>query len=356
MFRYLVYRTFGLGRRYVEAAGLSTDEKPTEGIVTGSRFLEVDTGNAWIWDETAQSWNPDKRMAAAVEGAMEGMGLPLGRVASLDNTQLANGTVIEAVGIPAYVDDVAKYAAFGITEKGWYVFAGITAPAGVTVTDQTTITGAAGYIAIAGEASVGVAVRFDTTAQSVPVVIAWDTGRAETFVFKAGDLAVRNLDYRVTFYVYDIAPYTQWTYTLTADTTFSGTKHYYTLDAETGEYTLAEVTAGESVPANTYYNHSKVRFEGMARNITYVCQVPIDCPMEFVLPEIEDENHGCWFEIRCLHDGEYSMTLLPPEGVKVATEHTQKETAGLNAITLHYSSINGVKLWRFLNTHSTIPT
>ena len=59
----------------------------------------------------------------------------LARVSSLDETVLAKGSAIEAVGIPTYVDDVAQYAAFGITEKGWYVFAGITAPAGVTVTE-----------------------------------------------------------------------------------------------------------------------------------------------------------------------------------------------------------------------------
>ena len=51
------------------------------------------------------------------------------------------------------------------------------------------------------------------------------------------------------------------------------------------------------------------------------------------------------------------MTLTPPSAdVKIATEHTQKETKGLNMIDLHYTSVNGVKLWRFLNTHSSIPT
>ena len=41
--------------------------------------------------------------------------------------------------------------------------------------------------------------------------------------------------------------------------------------------------------------------------------------------------------------------------MKIATEHTQAETAGLNMIDLHYSKVSGTKLWRFLNTHSTIP-
>ena len=45
-----------------------------------------------------------------------------------------------------------------------------------------------------------------------------------------------------------------------------------------------------------------------------------------------------------------------PEGVKIATEHTQAETAGMNMVDLHYMSIDGIKIWRFMNTHSSIPT
>ena len=89
--------------------------------------------------------------------------------------------------------------------------------------------------------------------------------------------------------------------------------------------------------------------------MTYVCNTPIDCPTEFHLPVVEDETHGCWFEIRFRHTGEFSSTLIVPEGVKVATEHTQPEKAGFNDVFLQYDSIAGIKSWRFLNTHSTIP-
>ena len=40
-----------------------------------------------------------------------------------------------------------------------------------------------------------VAVRFDVAAQAKAVTVNWGT-HSETFVFKATDLAVRNLDYR----------------------------------------------------------------------------------------------------------------------------------------------------------------
>ena len=83
----------------------------------------------------------------------------------------------------------------------------------------------------------------------------------------------------------------------------------------------------------------------------------MDCPSEIVLPAIEDDGTGAWFEMRFRHTGSFSSTLLPQdETVKVATEHTQAETAGMNMVDLHYMSVGGVKIWRFLNTHTNIPT
>ena len=46
------------GNKYiVEIACLSTDTKPTEGIVTGSLALEVDTGDVYAYDEVGETWN-----------------------------------------------------------------------------------------------------------------------------------------------------------------------------------------------------------------------------------------------------------------------------------------------------------
>lgn len=318
------------------------------------------------------------------------------RISSLNNTVFAGANVVEVVGIPTYLNDLTDYSAYGLTETGWYIFARVLAETGTTVTAETEVTGADGYIATVGADHVDVAVRFDVAAESKKITIDWGDA-VESYVFKATDLAVRNLDYRTTFYVYDLAPFVTWEYALTADTTFDVAKKYYTLsggeytlapesvkyaltadatfaDGKTyyteadGVYTAATVTAGEAVtadtyyeltavPADTYYNHSKITISGMARNITYRFDEIIDCPMEFILPAIEDETHGCWFEMRFRHAGEYSMTLVPPsDDVKIATEHTQKETAGINMIDLHYTVIDGLKIWRFLNTHSSIPT
>ncbi len=626
------------------------------------------------------------------------------RITSLTDTKLAAGNIIEAVGTAAYYEDVSAFEAYGITESGWYVFARIKAPSKTKVTAETTVEGAAGYIATVGEDHIDVAVRFEVAALSQLVVVNWGE-TTESFAFKDTDLAIRNLDYRVTFYVYDADPFVTWHYKRSADPVFVGTKYYieengvytqaavkahehvpadtyythayvlatdevfqegkiyYTLEAGVytpaevvpgdplvpsepdpevpvqtyyvdeytlttdyrfvgtryyaqhdgayeqiavkagepcayytkvityplpgttafvgteywvqdeselgyaraavmagleipegeyythayvlltaagkfqegvryykkvgteyqlqtvtvggsysknvyyidqwtpaegefigtkyyleqngnyaqvpvyaseaipaayytkeihyaitgdeafavgktyytladGEYVEAEITVGGEVTADTYYeqivvyrketgtfvegvtyytapagvytetevvpgetipeaeycvqliswpqtndervmsgetyytciggvyeeaylapgaripenlDHEKVVVEGLVRNVTYRLDEIVDCPMEFILPEIEDDTHGAWFEIRCRHAGSYSITLLPPEGVKIATEHTQKEKAGVNMINLHYTVVDGVKIWRFMNTCSTIP-
>ena len=51
MIRILVDRAFTGDLHYQEIAGLSTDEKPTTGIVTGSMFTEADTGDVYMFAE-----------------------------------------------------------------------------------------------------------------------------------------------------------------------------------------------------------------------------------------------------------------------------------------------------------------
>jgi hypothetical protein len=274
------------------------------------------------------------------------------RVTPIENAVLSDST-FEVVGIPEYVSDITAYGRYGITETGWYTFARIKAKDGVAVTENTTVTGAAGYIAEAGADHVDVAVRFGVAAESQAVTVSWGDDTTDTAIFKATDLAVRNLDYKVTFYIYDIAKYATWSYALTTDETFAADKKYYT-EAD-GVYTLAEVTAGEAVPADTYYTHSKLHFEGMTRNVTYKLDEIVDCPIEITLPEVEDDSYGAWFEIQMRYNGSYSCTLLPPEGVKIGTVSTQNQTAGVNTIDLQYTGVGGVRMWSLLNTHSNVP-
>ena len=52
MVRAIKSRLFASGLKHAEIYGLSTDSKPTGGLVTGSKFTEVDTGAVYLYDET----------------------------------------------------------------------------------------------------------------------------------------------------------------------------------------------------------------------------------------------------------------------------------------------------------------
>ena len=53
MIRKIVEQPFTADKNYTEIACLSTDSKPTGGMVTGSLALEVDTGDVYAYDETS---------------------------------------------------------------------------------------------------------------------------------------------------------------------------------------------------------------------------------------------------------------------------------------------------------------
>lgn len=58
MVRVIVDQVLVDGKRYIEAAGLSTDAKPTANVVTGSLFLEVDSGDVYAFAEgDSPAWN-----------------------------------------------------------------------------------------------------------------------------------------------------------------------------------------------------------------------------------------------------------------------------------------------------------
>jgi hypothetical protein len=44
------------GVKYVTIFGTSSEAKPTTGIITGSVFVEVDTGKAYLFNETTSAW------------------------------------------------------------------------------------------------------------------------------------------------------------------------------------------------------------------------------------------------------------------------------------------------------------
>ena len=105
------------------------------------------------------------------------------------------------------------------------------------------------------------------------------------------------------------------------------------------------------------YEHKKLTFEGMTRNVTYRFQQMVDCPIEFILPEVPDDGYGAWFEVQMQYDGTYSCELvMPSEDIKAGTAQTQKQSKGINVMDLHYTNVNGRKTWTLINTHSNLPT
>lgn len=54
--RITVEKNFDSSKKYIEAYGTSTEDKPTTGIITGSCFIEVDTGKAFLFNEDATAW------------------------------------------------------------------------------------------------------------------------------------------------------------------------------------------------------------------------------------------------------------------------------------------------------------
>lgn len=70
MIRTVVERTFSGDLKYVEMFGKSGDDKPVTGIITGSKFTEVNTGDVYLFDETSDgTWT---KVAAGYVDPAEG--------------------------------------------------------------------------------------------------------------------------------------------------------------------------------------------------------------------------------------------------------------------------------------------
>lgn len=260
------------------------------------------------------------------------------RVSSLNNSEIVADHIIDSFGSPAYIgtDDIVQYSAYGIEEPGWYVFTRITSADGENVTGVTVI-GADGFI-ISGN-HVDIAVRFGASPESKKVTINWGA-KTETFLFRATDLAISNLDQRVTFYVYDISDFLTWEWTPATDTTAVADKIYYDEN-----HNKIELAVDDPVPSGSVI-HSKCIIEGFTRNISYSSPL-IDCPVEIHVPEIEDNGYGAWFEIQASFAAAYSVTVIPPEGVSVSTTFVQSPDKGINMLNLQYHI--STKTWMIAN-------
>lgn len=71
MIRILLDKAFDNERHYIHAVGLSTDTKPTTGIITGSKFVAVDTGAGYLFDETSGEWHENTQLSEAVAAYLD---------------------------------------------------------------------------------------------------------------------------------------------------------------------------------------------------------------------------------------------------------------------------------------------
>lgn len=49
-------RVIGDGKLYAELAGPSTETKPVGTLIDGSLYLETDTGNVYVYNESGENW------------------------------------------------------------------------------------------------------------------------------------------------------------------------------------------------------------------------------------------------------------------------------------------------------------
>lgn len=66
------------GRQFVELAGLSTETKPTEGILGGSRFHELDTTKIFAYSQANDTWYFQMQLGEPEESAGSQLGGSLG--------------------------------------------------------------------------------------------------------------------------------------------------------------------------------------------------------------------------------------------------------------------------------------
>ena len=81
---------------YCEFAGLSSDEKPDEGLITGSKFQEVDTGIIYLFDEESATWTASNSGNGRTN--IKGATVTLGSALKYDGTQKTKSVSSVVIG------------------------------------------------------------------------------------------------------------------------------------------------------------------------------------------------------------------------------------------------------------------
>ena len=136
MIRELVRRTYTDGLAYAEYAGLSTDGKPTAGIITGSKLTEADTGIEYRFDEESKSWFPQN--SGNGKTSIVGATVTLGSAVKYDGTEKTKSVSTVKIGATTLTENTDYIVKDNkATEIGSYVLhiVGIGSYTGVIAKD-----------------------------------------------------------------------------------------------------------------------------------------------------------------------------------------------------------------------------
>lgn len=122
MIRKIVEQRFDSEKWYLELSGLSSDQKPAEGIITGSLFFEVDTGKFFAFDELSGEWLYMNADATPITGATITLGSSLTYSGS-EQTQSVSSVVLGTSTLTADTDyKVVKNKATDAGDYMLYVY------------------------------------------------------------------------------------------------------------------------------------------------------------------------------------------------------------------------------------------
>ena len=96
MIRKLVDRYFNEDDKYSEMFGLSSDDKPEDGLITGSKFIEVDTGIEYRFDEESRTWTPQN--SGNGKTSIIGATVTLGSAVKYDGTEKTKSVSTVKIG------------------------------------------------------------------------------------------------------------------------------------------------------------------------------------------------------------------------------------------------------------------
>ena len=103
MIRKLVDRYFNEDDKYSEMFGLSSDDKPVDGLITGSKFLEVDTGIEYRYDEESATWTPQNSGNGKTN--IVGATVTLGSALKYDGTEKTKAVSSVVLGTTTLTED-----------------------------------------------------------------------------------------------------------------------------------------------------------------------------------------------------------------------------------------------------------